>query len=77
MMKSIEGKETLSLLDLKGKIEFEEPKKMVALSFDLDEKICKILEEMAEERNKSEEEIVNEIVEKSYLDYKNRQSTKR
>jgi hypothetical protein len=77
MMKSIEGKETLSLLDLKGKIEFEEPKKMVELSFDLDEKICKMLEVMVKERNKSEEEIVNEIVEKSYLDYKNRQSTKR
>ena len=75
-MKSIKENEALSLLDLKGKVDLYEAKKMVELSFDLDEKICKILAIMAEERNKSEEEIVSEIVEKSYLEYKNSQSVK-
>jgi hypothetical protein len=65
------NKKALSLLDLKGKIDFYEPKKIVELSFDLDEKICKMLEKMAKDENKSEEEIVNEFVEKSYLEMKN------
>ena len=69
MMKNIEENEALSLLELKGKIDVYESKRTVELSFDLDEKICKMLEKMAEEQNKSEEDIVNEIVYNDYLKY--------
>jgi predicted HicB family RNase H-like nuclease len=49
-------------------IELEESKKMVELSFDLDEKVCKMLEEMAKKENKSENEILIEAIEKRVKD---------
>ncbi len=39
---------------------------MVELSFDLDEKICKMLEEMAKDENKSENEILIDALEQFY-----------
>jgi len=41
---------------------------MVELSFDLDEKICKMLEEMAKDENKSESEVVQEAIMEYCLD---------
>jgi len=77
MMKNIEENEALSLLDLKGKIDVYESKRTVELSFDLDEKICKMLEKMAEEQNKSEEDIINELVYNDYLKDENTKNAKR
>ena len=39
-----------------------EEKKMVELSFDLDERICKMIEEMPKEENKSESEVVMDAI---------------
>jgi len=64
----MKDKEQLSLLDLKEKIDFFENKNMVELSFDLDEKICKMLEEMAKDENKSENEIVIDAIEQFYYE---------
>ena len=49
-----------------------EEKKMVELSFDLDERICKMIEEMAKEKNKSESEVVMDAIRRQSMQKKDK-----
>lgn len=46
--------------------------KMVELSFDLDERICKMIEEMSKKENKSESEVVMDVIRRQSMEKKDK-----